>query len=231
MKKKLIKLTESDLHNIIKESVARILREEVDMGQIPAISDIQSHSNMPDDVRKQIRNLRHQIDKLDSEGKDTSHLTKKIKKLKSKYLKEDYTSMPDDYDAYVQPDDDLPENYDESLYDEWYEEEDYDGNVGEPGMVKSYDIGHYYLSQAEEDAEENGYDNVVDYLKYWFNEIEPECPWYWTKVNSNYQMQGNVLFKENNIICMEFADQILFYGDIDNSDFYNRLQSGEYWSK
>ena len=87
MNKKLIRLTESDLHNIIKESVKRLLREEVDTGQVPAQSEKKSTaSNLPDSVSKEIMNLRRQIEKLDDEGKDTSELTNKIKKLKSKYI-------------------------------------------------------------------------------------------------------------------------------------------------
>ena len=86
--KKLIRITESDLHNIILSSVNRILNEEVDMGQVTAQSEKKSSaSNIPDDVKKQIRQLRNQIEKLDDEGKDTSELTNKIKNLKSKYLK------------------------------------------------------------------------------------------------------------------------------------------------
>ena len=40
------------------------------------------------------------------------------------------------------------------LYSEWYDEEDYNGQTGEEGMIRSYDIGTYYDSQAEEDAKE-----------------------------------------------------------------------------
>ena len=32
--------------------------------------------------------------------------------------------------------------------EDFYSEEDYDGKTGEPGMVKSYDIGYYTVSQA-----------------------------------------------------------------------------------
>ena len=70
------------------------------------------------------------------------------------------------------------------VYDEWYGEEDYNGNVGEKGMIRSYDIGTYYDSQAEQDAKENGYDDVAEYLRYWFNEIKPECPWEWTRIGN-----------------------------------------------
>lgn len=89
MNKKIIRLTESDLHNIIMGSVKRLLGEEVDTGQVPAQSEKKSTAaKLPDDVSKEIRRLRHQIGILDGEGKDTTELTNKIKKLKSKYINE-----------------------------------------------------------------------------------------------------------------------------------------------
>ena len=89
MKKKLIRLTESDLHKIVKWSVNRLLIEEADTGQVPAQSEKKSTAaKLPDDVSKEIRRLRHQIEILDGEGKDTTELTNKIKKLKSKYINE-----------------------------------------------------------------------------------------------------------------------------------------------
>jgi len=118
-----------------------------------------------------------------------------------------------------------------NLYDEWYQEEDCDGNSGEPGMIKSYNIGTYYLDQAIQDAYENGYDDEKDYLKFYFDEILPDTPWNWIKVNNNFLLYGNTIFNENNLICKEIAGQIYLYEDIDNSDFYNRLQSGEFYMK
>ena len=125
MKKKLIRLTESDLHRIIKESVNRIINE----------------------------------------GNE--------------------------------------------LYDEWYEEEDYDGNTGTDGMIRSYDIGTYYMSNAENDAKENGFDDVAEYLEYWFDEIRQECPWYWTKIGSGYGYNGDTVFKNDGIVCKDIFGQIM----------------------
>ena len=95
------------------------------------------------------------------------------------------------------------------LYDEWYEEEDYDGHTGEEGMVRSYNIGTYYIDQAEEDAKENGYDDVADYLEYWFSEIQPDCPWYWTKVGSGYGYNGDTIFVNDGIVCKDIYGQIM----------------------
>jgi len=99
---------------------------------------------------------------------------------------------------------------DNELYDEWYQEEDYDGNVGEPGMIRSYDIGTYYMDNAEKDAQENGYDNVADYLQYLFLEIQPECPWYWSKVGSGYGYNGDTVFKYDGIVCKDIYGQLMF---------------------
>ena len=95
------------------------------------------------------------------------------------------------------------------LYDEWYEEEDYNGYTGEPGMIRSYEIGTYYIDQAEEDARENGYDDVAEYLKFWFSEIQPECPWYWTKAGSGYGFNGKTIFKLDGIVCKDIYGQIM----------------------
>lgn len=94
--------------------------------------------------------------------------------------------------------------------DEWYEEEDYNGHIGEPGMIRSYDIGTYYDGQAEEDAAENGYDNVEEYLRYWWNEVQPECPWYWTKVGSGYGYNGTTIFRDGQTVCKNIYGQIMF---------------------
>lgn len=122
------------------------------------------------------------------------------------------------------------------LYDEWYQEEDYDGNQGEQGMIRSYDIGEYYTSNAERDAAESGFDNLEDYLQYWFDEIRQECPWYWTKVGSGYGYNGTTLFRNDGIVCKDIYGQIMVdeYPIADarrNADFEERLGKGEYWMK
>ena len=67
------------------------------------------------------------------------------------------------------------------LYDEWYQEEDYDGHQGQPGLIRSYDIGTVYDANVESDAKEMGFNNISDYLRYWFDEVRGETPWYWTQ--------------------------------------------------
>ena len=95
------------------------------------------------------------------------------------------------------------------LYQEWYDQEDYNGNVGEEGMIRSYDIGAYYIGQAEEDAAENGYDDVAEYLEYWFNEIQHDCPWYWQRIGSGYGYNGTTIFKNDGIVCKDIYGQIM----------------------
>lgn len=83
--KKIIKLTESDLHRIVKESVNRILSEEVDTGQVmPAYErNMMRHtSSREEEIRKKIRNLRKMIGDYEDENKDTSELVKQLQRLK-----------------------------------------------------------------------------------------------------------------------------------------------------
>ena len=61
----------------------KFMKEEVDMGQIPAVSDRRSTAKeYSPEVKKEIRKLRYMIDDYEKEGKDTSELTKRIQKLK-----------------------------------------------------------------------------------------------------------------------------------------------------
>lgn len=96
------------------------------------------------------------------------------------------------------------------LYSEWYEEEDYNGNTGEEGMIRSYDVGMIYLSNAELEAKEYGYKDVAEYLESWFNEVRPDCPWYWTKVGSGYGYNGTTIFTHDGIVCKDIYGQIMF---------------------
>lgn len=127
-------------------------------------------------------------------------------------------------------------NEDNELYNEWYDEEDYDGNTGEQGMIRSYDIGTYYMDSAERDAEESGFDDVADYLQYWFDEIKPDCPWHWTKAGSGYGHNGTTVFRNDGVVCKDIYGQIMVdeypIGDARrNADFDERLNRGEYWVK
>lgn len=83
--KKTITLKESELKSIIVESVRRILKEEVDLGQIDAMRDRPRAKELPIEAKREIRRLRHLIDDYEREGKDTTELTNAIGKIKDKY--------------------------------------------------------------------------------------------------------------------------------------------------
>jgi hypothetical protein len=78
--------TKKTLICVPASKVEKVLKEEVDMGQVPAVSDKRSTAaDIPDNVRKEIRKLRQQIGEFDDEGKDTTELQKRLKDLKNKY--------------------------------------------------------------------------------------------------------------------------------------------------
>lgn len=83
--KKVIRLTESELKRMVVESVQRVLKEEVDLGQIDAMRDRPMAKELPIEAKREIRRLRHLIDDYESEGKDTTKLTNAIRKIKDKY--------------------------------------------------------------------------------------------------------------------------------------------------
>lgn len=107
----------------------------------------------------------------------------------------------------------IKESNNKDFYDEdFYSEEDFNGDTGEPGMVRSYDIGYMTISDAERDAEECGYDNVEDFLRYWWSEISPDCPWYWIQRGSGYGFNGRTIFKENGVRFKDIYGQIIVDG-------------------
>lgn len=83
--KKSIRLRETELKRIIVESVQRILKEEVDLGQLDAMKDRPRAKELPIEAKRQIRRLRNLIDDYEREGKDTTKLTNAIRKIKDKY--------------------------------------------------------------------------------------------------------------------------------------------------
>ena len=92
---------------------------------------------------------------------------------------------------------------------DFYSEEDEFGNVGEPGMVKSYDIGYYSVDNAMLDAKEFGYENLQDYLKFWWNEVSDDIPFTWEKLGSGYGYHGTTLLKLGNVVFKEIYGQIM----------------------
>ena len=92
---------------------------------------------------------------------------------------------------------------------DFYSEEDEFGNVGEPGMVKSYDIGYYSVDNAMLDAKECGYENLQDYLKFWWNEVSDDIPFTWEKLGSGYGYHGTTLLRLGNVVFKNIYEQIM----------------------
>ena len=92
---------------------------------------------------------------------------------------------------------------------DFYSEEDEFGNVGEPGMVKSYNIGYYSVDNAMLDAKEFGYENLQDYMKFWWNEVSDDIPFTWEKLGSGYGYHGTTLLKLGNVVFKEIYGQIM----------------------
>ena len=97
--KKTIRLTESELKKLIKESVNRIIQEEVDMGQIPSAQDKEdrARSRMNFDNRpeiraahRELRNLRHSIEDVENEGGDIDQIRKEIRNINNHYFDGNY---------------------------------------------------------------------------------------------------------------------------------------------
>ena len=91
----------------------------------------------------------------------------------------------------------------------FYDEEDSNGNYGEPGMVKSYDTGYITLDQAKIDAKENGYEDVGEYLKYWFDETYPH-EFTWQRLGGGYGYHGDTLYREGGLVIKEIYGQVMF---------------------
>lgn len=127
----------------------------------------------------------------------------------------------------------LNESYEDT---DFYAEEDSNGNTGEPGQVKSYEIEYYTTEQAKQDAQENGFNDVGKYLKYWFEETYPH-EFIWQTLKNSYSFNGETLYEdETGLVIKDIYGQIMFDGYEPNSrkysnDFSNRLNRGEYWSR
>ena len=94
--------------------------------------------------------------------------------------------------------------------DDFFNDEDSNGKHGQPGMIKSYDIGHYTTDNAESDAKENGYNNLEDYLRSYWNEVGYECPFEWVTPGNGYGWNGKTIFTDGGLKCKDIFGQIIF---------------------
>ena len=103
----------------------------------------------------------------------------------------------------------LKESLEQDALDEFYSEEDDDGNQGEEGQVKSYDVGNLNITNLEEEAEEEGM-SLEDYLKYWWSEISVEyVPFTWETLGSGYGFHGKTITTVGNVVFKEIYGQVM----------------------
>lgn len=75
-------MDENVIRKFVSESIRKIIKEEIDTGQVPSASERHSTSPSAPEIRKKLRLLRNKISDYEEEGKDTSDLKKQINKLK-----------------------------------------------------------------------------------------------------------------------------------------------------
>lgn len=103
----------------------------------------------------------------------------------------------------------LKESLEQDALDEFYSEEDDNGNQGEEGQVKSYDVGNLDITNLEEEAEEEGM-SLEDYLKYWWSEISVEyVPFTWETLGSGYGFHGKTITTIGNVVFKEIYGQVM----------------------
>lgn len=103
----------------------------------------------------------------------------------------------------------LKESLEQDALDEFYSEEDDNGNQGEEGQVKSYDVGNINITNLEEEAEEEGM-SLEDYLKYWWSEISVEyVPFIWETLGSGYGFHGKTITTVGNVVFKEIYGQVM----------------------
>ena len=103
----------------------------------------------------------------------------------------------------------LKESLEQDALDQFYSEEDDNGNQGEEGQVKSYDVGYLNITNLEEEAEEEGM-SLEDYLKYWWSEISVEyVPFTWETLGSGYGFHGKTITTVGNVVFKEIYGQVM----------------------
>ena len=96
----------------------------------------------------------------------------------------------------------------------FYAQEDDNGKTGQPGQVKSYDLGYITTSNAELEAQERG-QSLEEYLKDLWENVSMEAPWTWETLGSGYGFHGTTIFSQpepdgGTLRCKEIFDQIMF---------------------
>lgn len=114
----------------------------------------------------------------------------------------------------------------------FYAEEDSNGKTGEPGMVRSYDIGwDNSVENMEHEAEEQGI-SLEDYLRTWWDEAGAECPWTWQELGQGYGYHGSTILRLGDVVFKEIYGQLMVDeyepGRMDyKEDFENRVRNAQ----
>ena len=155
MNKKLIRLTEADLHNIIKESVKRILKETIEQNQ--ELEENQENEGLfgfgnKKPVRRSTPNTKAQLER------DFNQVATQRNRQNNRIMKKAYDSGKISQDQYSQFRN--PYSGKKMMYGESIEEAAYQGN--HPGMDNGYgrfEMNHpegkysLYFDKAQRDAE------------------------------------------------------------------------------
>ena len=91
----------------------------------------------------------------------------------------------------------------------FYDEEDYDGNTGEPGMVRSYDIGWNDNIDSFEESAKAEKMTLKQFLKFWWNEVSSGVPWTWQKLGSGYGFHGDTILQLGNVTFKDIHGQLM----------------------
>lgn len=100
--------------------------------------------------------------------------------------------------------------------DAFYDEEDSEGNVGQPGQVRSYDLGNgWYIDNLKQEAEEEGIP-LEEYLETWFREVnDGTMQFTWETLGSGYGYHGDEICSFENkitggeVVFIDVYDQIM----------------------
>ena len=93
--------------------------------------------------------------------------------------------------------------------EDFYAEEDEFGNVGEEGMVKSYNVGGLdNIANWEEEASTEGI-TLEQYLKFWWENAGYENPFTWERLGHGYGFHGDTILRLGNVVFKDIYGQLM----------------------
>ena len=238
-KEKVLRITDSQLNNIVKESAQRILIEktyDVPVYERPVFIDCESKRDAVYRIEigyssyaSSLFYVGESYDEYDALEKVVDYLVDND--IIDLYVEEDTDAadeFPNDYvecNGYAFPIDKLfieklvKENLNrkvnrrkainENVADSFYDEEDMNGKVGRPGMIKAFDIGHLSVENVKLDAKDNRMP-FKKYLKYWWNEINADwVPFEWIVPGKGYGHEGDVILRYGNVVFRDIFGQLM----------------------